>query len=64
MKYLKMKSTTAIFCPFCKSPFVEHETPEVTRNEDLHTELYHVECKNCGAIGNVRELWKLAKEKA
>lgn len=55
---IRLKTTTAIYCPFCKSPFVSHEKPDVVV-DTYHKETYMVKCVKCGAIGMVGEVWDI-----
>lgn len=58
---IKLKTTTAIYCPYCHSPLVEHAKPKVTEGQISHHELYGVRCRNCGAKGHIHESWALPK---
>ena len=58
----KLKTTTAIYCPFCKSPLVEHEKSKVNEDEIHHDEKYKVECDTCGANGVIVESWIIPKK--
>lgn len=57
----KLKSTTAIYCPYCHSPLVSHQEPAVKEDMISHSEVYGVECKVCGAAGMIHEIWPLPK---
>lgn len=59
---IKLKTTTAIYCPYCHSPLVEHEKPTVSEDSIEHGEFYGIRCKNCGAIGYIYESWELPKQ--
>jgi RNase P subunit RPR2 len=58
---IKLKTTTAIYCPYCHSPLVEHGKPVVREDLIAHNELYGVQCRKCGAKGNIRESWSFPK---
>ena len=59
---IKLKTTTAIYCPYCHSPLVEHKKPMVKEDLIARNELYGVKCKSCGAVGYIHESWPLPKE--
>ena len=60
---IRVKNTTAIYCPFCGSMFVEHEKPNTYDFEDIVLEDYHVVCQFCGARGSIMEKWERSKVK-
>lgn len=62
MMRIQIRTTTAIYCPFCKSPFVAHGKPTVYTGSFRH-ESYKVECKSCGAIGLNIETWEIPNNK-
>lgn len=53
---LKLKGTY-IFCPRCGSPAVTHTRPTVDTFMDIRTEVYQVQCQQCGLRANVEENW-------
>lgn len=55
---IKLKNTTAIYCPFCHSVRVKHEEPNVFHGLS-HCENYLVRCMRCGAKGLVSETWEV-----
>ena len=61
MFFFKMKTTTAIYCPYCHSPMVEHGTPVVSNDLIAHYEVYGVSCQKCGAGGFIHEIWPKPK---
>ena len=62
MLSIKLKTTTAIYCPYCHSPLVEHKKPMAKEDLIAHNEFYEVKCKSCGAVGYIHEAWPLPKE--
>lgn len=55
---IKIPNTTAIYCPFCGSMFVEHGKPITYDFKDMVLEDYYVVCQYCGAKGNITEKWE------
>ena len=54
---IAIKGTTLIYCPFCKSPWVEHDEPQVEETPMLRHERYNVRCTKCGSKGRLWEHW-------